>query len=44
MWWRNTEGLLALEPFGSVGVMLNVVIGVIGNLKKKKDGGGAALV
>ena len=35
-WWRNTEGLLALEPFGSVGVMLNVVIGVIVKLKKKK--------
>lgn len=35
-WWRNTEGVLALEAFGSVGVVLNVVIGVIGKLKKKR--------
>ena len=35
-WWRNTEGVLALESFGSVGVVLNVVIGVMGKLKKKK--------
>lgn len=35
-WWRNTEGVLALESLGSVGVVLNVVIGVMGKLKKKK--------